>query len=251
MNTLISKTKRKSNLSISFKISLTFVLLSCLLNSTTVAARPDFPPPPKAVVEWVGKDMNINGINSSVRRFQTKKSIEDVVEFYREEWKRPISKDMPGFNETIDAAPWYIISRIEDGYLLTVQVQVEQNDDSSSWGYLSMSRLPAKNASNDPGAGMPKMSNSHVLSQVKSSDAGKEATTMIISNGHSVSSNVTFYRNHYQSKGWTQETDKALDKGQSHALVFKKRLNRVTMMFMQGKNSTKIVINDVTNSLLH
>ncbi len=234
-----------------FRISFNLVLLVCLLNSTIVAARPDFPPPPKAVVQWVGKDMNINGINSSVRRFHTKKSIEDVVEFYRDEWKRPISKDMPGFNETIDAAPWYIISRIEDGYLLTVQVQVEQDNDSSSWGYLSMSRLPAKNASNDLGEGMPKMANSNVLSQVKSSDAGKDATTMIISNDHSVSSNVTFYRNYYQSKGWTQETDKALDKGQSHALVFKKRRNRVTMMFMAGKNSTKIVINDVTSSLLH
>jgi len=215
-----------------------------------VVAAPDFPPPPKAKVEWVGKNLEVNGIKSAVRNFHTNKSIEKVVEFYRKEWKRPVAKGLPGFVETIDSAPWYIISRIEDGYLLTVQVQVKKDDDSGSWGYLSMSPLPGKIDASDIGKGTPKMSGSQVLSEVKSKDPGKKATTLIISNNHSVSSNVAFYRNHYQAKGWTTESDRDLSQGKSHTLVFKTRRNRMTMMFMKDKNSTKIVINAVTQSLL-
>jgi len=234
---------------LSFSLLRIFILLSACLTPTLTLAAPDFPPPPHAMVEWVGKNMEVNGIKSSVRSFHTYKSIEKVVEFYRKEWKRPVSKGMPGFMETIDSAPWYIISRIEDGYLLTVQVQVKKNDDSGSWGYLSMSPLPNKNSTNEMGNNTPKMSGSHVLSQVKSNDPGKKATTLIISNDHSVSSNVTFYRNHYQAKGWTAESDRDLGEGKSHTLVFKTRRNRITMMFMKDANSTKIVINSVTNSL--
>jgi len=233
------------------KPRLSFILLFTFLSPVLLAAPPDFPPPPQAMVEWVGKALEVNGIKSAVRSFHTSKSIEKVVEFYRREWQRPVAKDMPGFMETIDAAPWYIISRVEDGYLLTVQVQVKKNDKSGSWGYLSMSPLPGKNNSLTAlGKGTPKMSDSHVLSEMKSNDPGKKAHTMIISNNHSVSSNVTFYRNHYQGKGWTVETDRDLGQGKVHTLVFKTRRNRITMMFLKDKNATRIVINSVTHSLL-
>jgi hypothetical protein len=228
----------------------TFILLLSFLTSASVIAAPDFPPPPNASVEWVGKNLQVNGIKSQVRRFISNKTIEKVVEFYRKKWKKPVAKDMPGFTETIASAPWYIISRIEDDYLLTVQVQVKEDDNSGSWGYLSMSPLPGKIEASDIGKGTPKMSNSQVLSEVKSDDPGKKATTMIIANEHSVSSNVNFYRNYFQSEGWTSETDRALDQGKNHALVFKTRRNRVTMMFMKDKRSTKVVINNVTYSIL-
>ena len=95
---------------------------------------PEFPPPPDAAVEWVAQDIEMNGNKTAIRAFHSQDSIEKVVEFYRKEWRRPPEKDKPGFMETIDAAPWYIITRIEDGYLLTVQVQIQKNDENASWG---------------------------------------------------------------------------------------------------------------------
>jgi hypothetical protein len=235
---------------LSMSIRFVFILLFFSLISAPAIAAPDFPPPPNASVEWVGKNLQVNGIKSQVRRFFSNKTIEKVVEFYRKEWKKPVGKDMPGFTETIASAPWYIISRIEDNYLLNVQVQVKEDDKSGSWGYLSLSPLPGNIDPGDIGKGTPKMSNSQVISEVKSEDPGKDATTMIIANEHSVSSNVNFYRNYYQSQGWTQETDRELDQGRNHALVFKTRRNRVTMMFMKDKHSTKVVINNVKYSIL-
>jgi hypothetical protein len=224
-------------------------VIACMsLAQSALAGPPDFPPPPDAAVEWVGKNIEVNGIKSSIRAFHTGDSIEEVVEFYRREWKKPVEKGKPGFMETIDAAPWYIISRVEDGYLLTVQVQVKQNDESGAWGYLSISPLPGNN--NKPaqlGSSTPKMSGSHVVNEIKSKDPGKTATTLIIANDRSIESNVAFYRNHYQGRGWTTETD--YDAQDIHTLVFKTRRERVTIMLLKDGADTRIVVNSVTNSL--
>ena len=224
------------------------------LAQSALARPPDFPPPPDASVEWVGQNMEMSGVKTSIRAFYSNKSIEKVVEFYRREWKRPVEKNKPGFMETIDAAPWYIISRIEDDYLLTVQVQVQKNDKSSSWGYLSISPLDKikSDKKNDKpielGSSTPKMSGSHVLSEIKSNDPGKKANTLIIANDRTINSNAAFYRNHYQGRGWTTETDhNAQD---VHTLVFKTRRERVTIMLLKDGSDTRIVVNSVTNSIL-
>jgi hypothetical protein len=225
-------------------------LIALISHSQAVLAGvPDFPPPPDASVEWVGKDIENGGIKTSIRAFRSNKTIEKVVEFYRREWKRPVEKGKPGFVETIDAAPWYIISRVEDDYLLTVQVQVQNDDDSRSWGYLSTSPLPSdkKNKPVELGISTPKMSGSHVLNEIKHNDPGKSANTVFITNEQTVSNNAAYYRNFYESKGWAKETD--LDSENSHALVYKTRTERVIIMLTKDKEFTRIVLNSVKNTI--
>ena len=232
--------------------SLLFSVLLILLSlpQFVYAKKPDFPAPPQAAVEWVGQNVEVNGIKSSIRAFHTNESIEEVVRFYRKEWKRPVEEDQPGFMESIDAAPWYVISRIEDGYLMTVQVQVKKNDESGSWGYLSMSALPKPDAEAPQFAkSIPKIPGSIVMNELKSDDPGKKATTVIITNTHSVRNNADFYRGHYLNKGWTIETDKGLGNGEVHSLVFKTRQNRVTIMMLEDKDYTRVVVNSVKNSI--
>ena len=94
--------------------SVFLALALAIFSHALAAAKPDFPAPPKASVEWVGKNIIVNGIKSEIRAFHTKKSIEDVVHFYRKEWRRPPEKGLPGYVESIDGAPWYVISRAEE-----------------------------------------------------------------------------------------------------------------------------------------
>lgn len=232
----------------SLLFSVVIILLS--LPHIVYAKKPDFPAPPKAAVEWVGQNVQVNGIKQAIRAFHTDESIEDVVSFYRKEWKRPIEKDKPGYIESIESYPWYVISRIEDGYLMTVQVQVKKNDPNGSWGYLSMSVLPS-NTDKTPefAKTIPKIPGSIVMNELKSDDPGKKATTVIITNTHSVRNNADFYRGHYLNKGWTMETDKQLGNEEAHSLVFKTRQNRVTIMLMEDKEYTRVVVNSVKNSI--
>ncbi len=231
---------------------LLFASLFVFLNTAQSlrAKPPDFPPPPGASVEWVGQNVEVNGVKTAIRAFHSKKSIEDVVKFYRREWKKPVEKGKPGYMESIDAAPWYIISRIEDGYLLTAQVRVKENDQSGSWGYLSASLLPGTgDKARQFGAAIPKIPGSDVINQMNSDDPGKEATTVVISNTHSVTNNADFYRQYYEGKGWTTETDRSLGSDKVHALVFKTRRKRVTIMVLKDKNYTRVVVNSVKNSV--
>lgn len=225
-------------------------LVFLLLPQSTLAGKPKFPPPPNSSIEQVATNLNVNGINSDIRAFHSKDSIEDVVEFYRKKWKRPIKKGMPGFVETIDAAPWYIISRIENEYLLTVQVQVQANNKSASWGYLSLSPLPDANATApELGKKTPKIPGSIVMNEMQHNDPGKKATTTILSNTHSVKNNADYYRNFYHGKGWKLETDQQLGQDDGHSLVFKTRRNRVTIMVLKDEVYTRVVVNSVKNSL--
>ena len=232
------------------KLVFAYLFIFSSVSQLSYAKAPDFPPPPDASVEWVGQNIELNGIKSSIRAFHTKNSIEKVVSFYRKEWKRPIEKGKPGYMETIASAPWYIISRIEDGYLLTVQVQINEKDPSSSWGYLSRSPLPS-NSKKAPelGKSIPTIPGSIVMTEMKSDDPGKKAKTVVISNTHSVRNNADFYRSHYQNKGWSMETDQNLGRDNGHSLVFKTRRDRVTIMLLKDKDFTRIVVNSVTNSI--
>lgn len=236
-------------------ISLRQVVLTLLgvFFSIQLAAEPDFPAPPKASVEWVGKNMQLNGIRSDIRAFHSKKSLEKIADFYRKEWQEPVDggdkdEQLPGYTETGAMAPWYLLTRIEDGYLMTVQIQ--EADRGGSWGYLAISPLPDKDLQIEPGKNIPKMRGSSVLSELKTEDLGQKGRTLIVSNEHSIASNVSFYRNHYQGKGWSTDIDREVSRGKMHTLVFKSRRKRINIMFIGDHNSTRIVINAVTHSIL-
>jgi len=219
-----------------------------VLAVTPLSAQPEFPPPKEAQVQWVGRNIEVNGIRSDIRSFYTKISPEKVAEFYHGAWKDPVAKGMPGYTETDAMPPWHLITRLDDGYLMTVQYQ--EQDRGGTWGYLAMSPLPTKQGWLEPGKGFPKMPDSTIVNETVSNDPGIKGRTMLISNKYSISSNVEFYRSHYQSEGWTLESDKELSPGKMHALVFKSKRNRVTMMFIGEHNETRIVVNSVEHSIL-
>ena len=140
------------------------LLLICLCCTSTVNATPKFPPPPDATVGRPGGDsMVVNGVAMDIRQFISSHSVEDVLQFYREFWPAG-TEEKPGYTETDVLEPWQIITRVEDGYLMTVQVTV--NGDSGSTGLLAMSKLPDPENMPTLGQGFPKMRGSYVINDI-------------------------------------------------------------------------------------
>jgi hypothetical protein len=225
-------------------------LTAILLLPFSVSAKaPKFPSPPDASVEWVSKNLTMNGIKNSIRAFHSNKTIEKVVEFYRKEWENPPRGGKLGYTETIVGSPWYILTRVEDGYLMTVMVQVQENNKKRSWGYLSTSPLPKNPKKPLPALGgdTAKMTGSDVMNEMKTNDPGKKATTMIISNEHSIHRNAMFYRKHYEGMGWTKESDH--DAGDVKTLVYKTRKKRTTIVLQRDGSGSKIIVNSVKNTM--
>jgi hypothetical protein len=224
------------------------VLLALLLalGAGPAAAVPDFPEPPRAKVASVARDMVMNGIAADVRQFYTKEDVDRVAAFYREEWAELDGKE-PGYTETSAMAPWWLITRIEDGYLMNVQFQ--SADSGGTWGYLSLSKLPDKDAQPDPEDIPPAMKRTRVMSAIKTEDVGQEGRSYLLYNDHSVTSNVDYYRSYYKMRGWGVQADRSLDVGKVHALAFRNRLQEVTIVIMGDHRESQVVFNEVSHEL--
>lgn len=217
-----------------------------LLLPAAAQALPDFPAPPRSEVKWVSKDMVMNGIATEVRQFYSKWNMEKITEFYKEEWQYLDGKQ-PGYTESAAMAPWHLVTRIEDGYLMNVQYQPA--DDGGTWGYLAVSRLPSKDAAPNPDDKPPAMRRSRVMSSVKTDDVGQSGKSYVLRNDYSLSSNVDFYRSYFKRRGYGVQADRELKRGTVHTLAFRNRLKEVTIVITGDHRESQVVFNEVAHEL--
>jgi len=225
------------------KFSILAVTLSILMlgNTALTHAQPKFPVPPASKVTWVGKDINWNGIPMEVRKFTTSKSQLQIRNFYKKKWVTPVEKGKPGFIEDVIPDAW-LISRLEDGYLMTVQIKKSGLD---TWGYLGITNLEGMGDGPKVAKSFPKMSGSEVMNEVKHNDPYRKATTVMLANNYSVSSNVEFYRSHYQGGGWNVSMDQAGSGGSTHTFIMNKHGAEVSLTVVRTNLGSQIVANIV------
>ena len=210
-----------------------------ILFSTNAGATPKFPSPPDSTVNKMGEAMVVNGIPMHIRQFISKNSVDQVLDYYRNYWPKG-TPDKPGYTETDILTPWKIITRVEDGYLMTVQVT--ESGDRGSHGLLGMSRLP------DPekdlptlGENFPKMRGSTVFNDIQSEDIGKQGRTIQLSNTYSVETNGNFYKDYFTNQGWSVDMDKTISDGNSRSQRFSNGNKNVIITINKNKNGSVIV----------
>jgi hypothetical protein len=217
-----------------------FLLFAGLCIMLPVAwSAPNFPAPPDSTVNMLGDTMVVNGFPMHVRQFYSKASVEEVLEYYRHYWPKG-TEEKPGYTETDVLTPWKIITRVDEGYLMTVQV-TEQGDRGSS-GLLGMSKLPNPDKDlPELGKGFPRMRGSTVFNDIQSKDIGKQGRTLQIINAYSVETNANYYRDHFTNQGWSVDMDKGFSGGNSYALRFSNGNQNVIITINKGKAGSVIV----------
>ena len=231
-------TLRFINNRLAFNLTASMSLACLLLWSGLVLAAPKFPPPPGSKIGLIAESMVINGIEMNVRQFNSKRSVEEVLEFYREFWPKG-TEEKPGFTETDALEPWQIITRVEEGYLMTVQVTAAGQKGSS--GLLGISKLPDPENLPTLGKKIPKMSGSKVFNDIKTKDIGKDSRTVALINDFTVENNANFYRDYYTSHGYGLDLDQAVSGGDSHAQRFSQRGDVVTIVISKAAEGTVVV----------
>lgn len=223
------------------------VLLMVCAATPVHAKTPEIPLPDDARVARLGQSMRVNGNDVIVRTFETKESTPDVVNFYRDEWGEERNSE-PGFTVTNFKEPWILITRIEDGYLMTVQVRPTANEGTE--GLLGLSKLPERRRPPKLGEGFPTMGDSQVLNEVVSKDPGQSGRTMWLKNDHDLRTNVDFYRDQYSNAGWAFDIDRSIG-GIMHVLALRKGRKRVNLVLSESKKQgSQIVVNEVTYEIL-
>lgn len=193
----------------------------------TALAEPKIPQPPKSRIGLLGEEMVFNGIPMKVQQFRSDLSVAEIVEFYGQYWPAGTEKE-PGYVVTDALKPWTLITRAEDGYLITIQVAAE---GPGSKGYLARSRMDAALEEHVLGENFPVMHGTSPLNDVRTKDMGKDGRTMAFMNDRTPEANVDYYRNWFTSQGWTLDMDKSPGT-LGHVLAFR-----------SGDKSVNIVIN--------
>ncbi|MBK8960446.1 MAG: hypothetical protein IPM80_19020 [Proteobacteria bacterium] len=221
---------------------------SMLSMAATAAARPpDFPAPKDAQVSSVAQEMTVAGRSMAVRAFVTDDGVDDVVDFYKDVWKEPPVDGAPGCAiETEALAPWTLVTRVEDDYVMTAQVM--ERKPKGAFGFLALGRLPEPGVPPKAPPAPPSMQGSEVLSNITSHDPGQSAQTAMLHNDKSLASNVSFYRAQYQD--WRVDTDKEVSRGKLHALAFTRGREQVVITIQSGRDGSHIVLNSVKHDLL-
>ncbi len=211
-----------------------------LMISSLAVAAPELPPPPDARVEQVSGASTLNGMRMSVRRFQTKKSVDYVLRYYRQLWRRS-RKELPGYMEN-GFGPWQMITRLDGEYLLSVQVQAAGSSDA--WGYLAVSHLDPAQARAKPGRGFPMMDGSSVINDIPSDDIGKQGRTLLLTNGFTASANAEYYIGHYVDRGWSVSMKGGTDRGDARILSFQRTASEV-IVTVHGLEQGSVVVANI------
>lgn len=208
---------------------------------------PEFPAPPEARVQAMGASSVVGGRAMEIRQFHTDDRPEKVHAFYRRLWKEPPEKKAPGFAETDAMEPWHIISRVEDGHLMTVQAQ--RTDSGGTWGYLARSRVDEAGTTRQD-TNVPRMADTAVLQSITSRDPGQTGATVLLSNRHSLTSNVNYYRQRYGGSDWRADMDKAIPAAKMHVLAYSGGRRKINIVLTGDDKETQVVINDVLHDIL-
>ena len=226
-----------------FIIKTILVTLLCLGLVAHAQARSTFPPPPKSIIGMLGDKTIVNGIPMQIRQFSTDRSLQQVIDFYRALWEDNTDQGLPGYSISTALPPWTIISRIEEEYILTVQVTSDNKRRAS--GYLSMSPLDPEQIT-QTGQDFPRMKGSTILNDIVSDDSGKNGRTLLLQNSNSIKSNANFYRNHYKRLGWEEITEIPPHSGKQQVLQFRRSNKHVTLVLKEQAGATTVTSQSVT-----
>ncbi len=232
---------------VSIKRSLGMIINLLWLGVTASAsANDEFPAPPYASVGSVTESTTTLGMTLAIRKFESDASIDEILQYYRELWGE-------GQYVESEAAPWQMITSRQGDELHNVQIQ--HGGSRNTWGYLSISDLPARLDSGkykvSTGEGFPKMAGSQVVNDQRSKDPGKTARTLLLYNDFSPRANAVFYKNHYKNKGWEAVMSQpTAPRERGYALHFRQGRQTVSITINELNGKTSVVANEVSRGLL-
>jgi len=193
----------------------------------------------KAII--VADQIDINRMPTRIWQFHSDKTPEQFLDFYRSNWTRPPKEGAPPYIEN-STEQWKIISRPEGDYMIAVQVDAKNKLVSD--GMVSISQMKGRLVEKTLVSRLPeypKMSGSKVLQELTNHDPEKNALTVIMENGHSAAANRAYYKNFYESRGWTEIPVRIKQSISQDILLLQKGPLEASFTFVTTKSRTQVV----------
>lgn len=221
----------------SFKLKVLCVFFF-IVSEAVAEEWPQIPMPEDSSLVIVSEDMVFNGIPMKSWQLTTTLSKDELIEFYSDAWKksdRQLLSGAPGY-QIQDEAPWIIISRIENGYLMTVQLNKKSEFGKALLGISKIEAEPV-----EIGKGFPVPSSTKVVNDILANDDNKKSRTIVAVSDSSVATTIKFYRNFYSGRKWNELTNSIDIENKGGALMFQRGSEEVNITVNRAQNGTNIV----------
>lgn len=195
--------------------------------------------PASALLKVVAENMVVNGVPMRTWTLTSSVAAKDTLDFYRQLWGQDATENWPGYTER-ELNQWHIISRLENGHLITVQVNSDQ--PLSTNGLLGISKLPTTKSLPELGKGFPTLGQTTILNDIHATDLNKKSRTLVATSSRSMRSVIQFYRNTFEKQGWVEKTAAVPYSGEDEfALILDRSQQELSMTFSRQANKTALV----------
>ncbi len=211
----------------------TFLFSVCMLLVMPCAvAWPQLPAPSNARVESVGEQVRLNGIPMRTQRVLIKRQPEDVARHYRDALgPRHASERLPDR---------LILSQGRDEYFISVSIRPIEPGVTEALISVADSREAKKLAGRPLGFRLPV--DSALLSDLESVDAGKRSRQLVLSNTHSIPSNLVALSRELAARGMRPDGPPLRQGTAEHVQIFKGDRREANLTLVHRAGETRIVM---------
>jgi hypothetical protein len=158
---------------------------------------PEVPNPPRSSVEWVAKDIRVNGMHSRIEHFGSELMPDELLAYYRRLWSTSRPDEPPA--KEVSAAGWMSIATLRSHYQLAVQVRAGSHGGSD--GLISVADLSDLRPDYVP-QDWPRWSDATIMQVTESVDGPKLSQTVSAISSDSLSAVVEHYRQAFSRQGF-------------------------------------------------
>jgi len=198
------------------------------------------PPLPNGVTpQYVGKNIQVNGLSLDIIRYTSEIDNDQLHKFYERVWNNDSNLDNDHFSE-YNLNTWQVIAYKTVGCLFTVQMKKLTSGKTETLIALnSGSKIQKTNPD------FPMMSGSKVISDMSSNDSGRLSRLLVFTNSYSPKGNLSYYQNKLSALGWGQVL-KPKNLNDNIAASFRKESKWVDLTITNSNGQTQLVAN-ITN----
>lgn len=216
-----------------------FVLATLLLSVGALAAPwPEPVAPEGAGIVQVADDMVFNGTPMKAWEVSIPEAPESVIAFYKAHWSAKQDNGAPG-HKLDKQAGWVIISRLENGFFITVQVpSAPALHTQALFGITDIGNATPI----ELGRGVPRLSRTIIINDIQAVDGPKRSRTILARNEQALMENYHYYKRYFTERGYTTPSGPYPEprKGK-FAVLMSKGKEEISLALSADGRSTNIV----------
>ena len=196
---------------------------------------PDVPSLPNSQIERIGEEVRLNGVPMRMQRVLNKRKPAEVIDFYRTVLgSKHVAEKIPG---------GLLLAQGQGNYFVTIRVRALSPSWTETLVSVSDARL-AREAANRP-LGFPIPAETQVLSDMESLDAGKSSRHLVLTNSHSVDTNIHFLTKTLQARGYSLQTAETQNLATGRVLMFGGNKREARLVVLRKDDSSNVVLTTI------